>query len=338
MIQATILAPVVLVVVLAVSAVAKLRDPASLDDAFVQLRVPSPLGQPWLRRSVPWLELALAAGLLLPAPVGVLAAVGSLALFAVYTVLIARAWRAPEEASCHCFGSLTTGRVSGWTVARNGVLLGVSALAVADAAARPPVVVRLLDAGVAAWLVGAAVVALLVFTIVHEPDAGPSPEPAAVSGVGEEGEEYVRLPIPYSRVTNAAGHKVTLRQLPARQAQLLVWVSVSCGSCQDVLARVEDWQRAMPEVGVRPVVTTPGALDERLPSLVDQVLVDDEQALSVFGWYGTPTAVLLGSDGLIAGGPVTGGPAVIELAEEMIEQLVEARADAAVAAAAPVTA
>ena len=117
MIQATILAPVVLVLVLAVSAVAKLRDPASLDDAFVQLRVPSPLGQPWLRRSVPWLELALAAGLLLPAPVGVLAAVGSLALFAVYTVLIARAWRAPEEASCHCFGSLTTGRVSGWTVA-----------------------------------------------------------------------------------------------------------------------------------------------------------------------------------------------------------------------------
>lgn len=326
--QATILAPLVLAVVLALSGAAKLRDPASVDEAFTQLRVPSVLDRPWLRRSVAWAELALAAALLvLPAPLSVGAALASLALFSVYTVLIARAWRAPEAASCNCFGALTTGRVSGWTVVRNVVLVAFSLAALADAVGSGPALLRLADASVLAWVAGAAAVGLLVFSVVHEPDAAPAAPQAPVLPVDED-EEYVRLPIPYTRVTDASGQKVPLRQLSSGRAQLLAWVSTTCGSCEAVIVRLEEWQRAMPEVEVRPVVVTPGSLDERLPSLRGQVLVDDERALSVFGSYGTPTAVLLGADGLIAGGPVTGSDAVLDLVEGMVEQLADMRAAA----------
>lgn len=342
MIQATILAPLVLAVVLVVSAVAKLRDPDSLVEAFAQLKVPAVLAQPWLRRLVPWLELALAAGLLvLPGPPAAVAALGAVALFAVYTVLIVRAWRAPEDASCNCFGALTTGRVSGWTVARNVILLALSVVAVADAVASGGAAPRLLDAGILAWLLGAGVVALLMVAILHEPKAEPAeasaPEASGPWGEGDEGdEEFVRLPIPYSRLTTAAGQKVPLRELSAARAQLLLWVSLGCGSCTDVIARLEDWQAAMPEVDVRPVASWAGALDGSVGSLADQVLVDDDEVLRVFGSFGTPTAVLLGADGLVAGGPVSGGTAVLELVDEMLEQLAEARAAAAGAEAAPV--
>lgn len=334
MMPATILAPLVVAVVLATSAVAKLRDPASVEQGFTQLRVPAALDRPWLRRLVPWLELGLAVALVaLPSPLAPLASGGALVLFLVYTVLIVRAWRAHGGASCACFGGLTSGRVTGWTVVRNLILVGASLVAVADALGAAPVVVRLLAPDVLAWALGVAVVAVLVFTVVHE---APADEPAAPAAsmadveVDEE-DEYVRLPIPYSRLTTPTGQKVTLRDLPRGRAQLLVLVSFGCGSCGPVIEALPRWRQEMPEVGVRPVVVS-GDQVERLGDLADDALVDDEQAMQVFGRLGTPSAVLLGADGLIAGGPVVGTADVTDLAEGMLEQLAEARGAAQAAA------
>lgn len=39
----------------------------------------------------------------------------------------------------------------------------------------------------------------------------------------------------------------------------------------------------------------------------------------------TPTAVLLGTDGMLAGGPAAGGPAIGELVEEIVAELEHAR-------------
>ena len=334
MTEATILAPLALAAVLVVSAVAKLRDPGSAKEAFTQLRVPAALDRPWLRTLVPWFELGLAVGLLLGAfGVGVAAALGALALFAVYTVLIVRAWRAPADASCHCFGSLTTGTVTGWTVVRNVLLVAASFVAVADAALSPPLPLRLLDAGVAAWVLGAALVALAVFTIVHEPTPRPASDvaPASVSSAGPAADgvpddaDYIRLPIPYGRLGTPLGDRVTLRNLAVAKPQLLVWVSPHCGSCRPVIDAMTGWQAAMPEVDVRPVVRGGLSIDDQLPDLAYQVLVDDEQALEVFGNRGTPTAVLLGADGLLAGGPVAGPNDVTAFADEIVEHLIEGR-------------
>ena len=52
-------------------------------------------------------------------------------------------------------------------------------------------------------------------------------------------------------------------------------------------------------------------------------------ARTALGGTGAPSAVLLGADGQLAGGPVNGGSAVIEFVQEIREQLAEAQEHAA---------
>ena len=59
--------------------------------------------------------------------------------------------------------------------------------------------------------------------------------------------------------------------------------------------------------------------------LLPQLRIDHEwAALKAVGGYGTPSAVLLGADGLLAGGPVGGGDEVREFVDDIIAQLAQA--------------
>ena len=79
-------------------------------------------------RLLPYGELVLAAFLLLsPGGWYVVATTATLLLFAAYFLVILRAVRLPYPVSCSCFGRLGLGEVTGWTLARNGVLLALAA-------------------------------------------------------------------------------------------------------------------------------------------------------------------------------------------------------------------
>jgi len=324
-----ILMPLLVAGVLLTSGVAKLRDPAWADAAFASLRVPDALAAPWLRRAVPWGEVALGAALLvLPGPVRVAAAAASVLLFVAYTLLIVRAWRAPGEVACQCFGGGVPSRVTGWTVVRNGALLAASLLAIADAAVRPPLpLARLADPVTAAWVAGSALVALTVATIVHEPSRPDAASAApAVPPPGEEEGDYVRLPIPYGTLADLDGTSHHLRDLPRARAALLVWVAPGCGSCQTIIEELPAWREAFAGVDVR-AGAWPGAtqtlVDRGVPA--DALLVDERGGvLSLFRGGGTPSAVLLGVDGLLAGGPVTGADAVRAFVADIRAELAEA--------------
>ena len=59
--------------------------------------------------------------------------------------------------------------------------------------------------------------------------------------------------------------------------------------------------------------------------LVEAALFDpDHSVLQTFSLAGVPAAVLLGTDGLLAGGPVTGGNAIADMVDEMRVQLSDA--------------
>ena len=331
MTQALIVAPVALAVVLVVSGVAKVRDPAASDAGFRELRVPAALSAPWLRRAVPWVELVLAAALVAgPPPVGLAAAWGALGLFVVYTVLIVRAWRAPGKADCNCFGSLASGRVTGATVVRNVVLDVLSVAAVADAVASGWVAPRFADAGVLAWLAAVALVALLVGATLRPVPSEPEPDAGRATQAPDdavEATEYIRLPIPYGSLTRPDGEEVSLRLLAAHRAQLLLWVSMGCGPCRSVVGRMAEWIRDMPEIDVRPVVSSEAdrqTLAERVPETSELILLDNgHHAGTLFEVRGTPGAVLLGADARLAGGPVE-GPDVIQFGDDIRAQLREA--------------
>jgi len=119
------LAAVALGVVLLVSAAAKIARPGNAAEAAAGLGVPV-----WAAASVPWAELVLGAllvaGLLLP-----WTALLAAGLLLAFTVLLLRVLARGEHPRCRCFGSLTAGRVTWWSVARNVVLLALAGLALA---------------------------------------------------------------------------------------------------------------------------------------------------------------------------------------------------------------
>jgi len=331
--DALLIAPGVLAVVLVVSAVGKLRSPSRSAEAFRDLRVPAPLRHRAVVEALPWGELLLAVLLVTAGgPLAVAAAVAAVLLFAAYLALVVRALGFEAPVDCACFGEFAPGRISGRTVVRNAWLLALAVLdllvltpVVAGPAAGTSVVARLSTGGAWAWIVAAGAAALTTWLVT-----APSPDAAAVSPTAspeygrqtdDEGD-YLRSRTPSLPVLLADGTETDLRQLSTRRAQLLLFVSEGCGSCQDVIAAAPRWRIDLPAVDVRVVVTVPPGEGALTSTEEPQSLHDPRERLrDTFGFGGTPSAVLLGADGLLAGGPVTGSVAVPEFVDEIREQL-----------------
>ena len=101
---------------------------ASTTSVLGLLRLPNALQQRWVALALPWGEGLLAAAILL-APAGapqVLAAALTLVLMASYWVVVARAMTFRPRPSCGCFGDIGDQRITGRTLARNSVLVGLA--------------------------------------------------------------------------------------------------------------------------------------------------------------------------------------------------------------------
>ncbi|WP_341857031.1 hypothetical protein [Brachybacterium sp. GPGPB12] len=109
------------------------------------------------------------------------------------------------------------------------------------------------------------------------------------------------------------GRLITLTQLTARRAAPLVFVTEGCGPCERVLDHAEEWIGELEQTPqVRFVFSRP--LDQPRERTTDRVTdhaLHDLQftARTALGGASAPSAVLLGADGQLAGGPVNGGAA-----------------------------
>ncbi|SDB86112.1 Methylamine utilisation protein MauE [Raineyella antarctica] len=329
MLDSLVLAHLVVAVTLVVAAVGKWRHPDLDDTAFAGAGLPEWINSAFVRRWHPVAELVLGLGMILvPAPWNLLFVVGGAALVAAYLVLVVVALRAPEPVSCGCFGADDSAPVSGRTLARNVVLALAAAVALVDAALGGSVLGRLADATVWGWLAGAllavAVTYLATSSTTAAPagaEAGPAPLPALPEGE-DDLEEYVRSEIPDVEMLDPDGHSVNLRGIVAGGAQLLVFLSPGCGSCLGIARDLPRWRERDLPITVRPVVHSNWIDSPGTPVWVETALVDqDGAAAAALEVRGTPGAVLLGADGLLAGGPVLGAPAVREFYVEIAEQL-----------------
>ena len=335
MIQALLSAPLMLAVVLAGAGIGKLHD----DDASVALewdlmRVPEALNRRWLRRAHPWGEIVLSVLLVVaPGVCGVLSACAALALCLAYTVLVLRAMKVPG-AVCACFGSGRRTSLTWRTVLRNLLLVLLAVLSVVSSASQgAPLATMLSDGVVTAW-VAAVLLAMVVTYLVTVPGdlqddsldrqaAGESAEDQQVLAVEEPEGDYIRTLTPRVTVREADGSPVDLHYLSQTQAQLLLFVSPGCGHCEVVASHIREWAVAMPQLGVRFVVAgTASLLKDRRPEWVDYAWYDyDRTAAQMLQCDTTPSAVLLGTDGMLAGGPVSGDVHVLEFVEEIRQQL-----------------
>lgn len=317
----------ILAAVMAASAIGKLRHPDDLE-GWAALGVPAAFRRQALLRLHPWGELALALALaLLGGALGLLAAVVGVMLLAAYTWLIGRSWsnarREGSGAACGCFGAPAP--VTGVTVLRNAWLLLLAVVAASTIWATPVVGGPLAALGADwPWLVALAAAALttaLVLWRAPEPvAAGASAGHGALDGDGEL--DYVRVRTPSVPVTLGDGTPANLRALSLRGPILLLAVSETCGSCQSVIERVDAWRALLPELDVRLLVSV-------APEQSGLTEVEHPQSLhdpygyvpgSISDWP-TPTAVLLGGDGLLAGGPETGAEAITSFVGDIYESL-----------------
>lgn len=325
-----LLAPLVLAAVLILSGVAKLRQPDAAASAFSSLRMPKAIDRPLFHKALSVGELVLAAGLLLAPGWGqVVFAVLALALMGIYVAVIARALGFGYPVDCGCFGRLGMGEVTKLTLVRNILLtlVAVAAVVFGVAAGASPLW-ALLTGGATTWgwVLGAAVTAALAVLILQR-RSGPVAE-RQYPETDEEGE-YVRTPTPPAAVLFADGRPRNIRDLARTQAQLLVWLSPGCGSCQLVMSKLDELREQVAPVALREVFSMRPEQAEELVSKtkhmsIEHAVFDPDRLLGAsLQMSGAPSAVLLGTDDMLAGGPVVGATSTLEFINDVISQLHE---------------
>lgn len=316
--------------ILLVSGAAKLRERQATADAFGALRVDAPSWAPALLAPA---ELVLGVALLVsPAPLLVVVASATLALLLAYWLVVARALRFEHPVRCGCFGRLGAHTITGRTLVRNTllVLAGVLALVGALRGVSVPSALADLDQWWL-WLVGAALAAAVCTLSLGgsgEP-AAPAAAPAAEPGDDAGELDYVRHPIPYGQTRTPEGTQLTLHELATERPALLVALSPGCGPCTRIAPDLRVWEEQLGGVvAVRALFDAdPERVAELAPAAAPYALYDlDLNVARVLRLFANPSAVLLGADGLLAGGPVEGEPAVRAMVEDIRAELADAGA------------
>jgi hypothetical protein len=320
----TIVAPLLVAAVLAAGAIGKLRDPSRAAEGFKALDVPPPWSSPGVVRAHPFVEIVVAVLLVVATGwLAVVAGLAALGLMLVYLWLVVRAVRSPVDVDCACFGAWGADRVTTQTVWRNGWLTLLAGLALWAVVAADASVLGLVGAvGAWWWVVALVATALTTVLVVAGPRESSVNDTADPGDLAVEEDDYLRTRTPAVPITLGDGTVTHLRKLSAGRPQLLVYVSEGCGSCQQVIRTVPSWRDRLPELDVRVMVRQTTDVSG-LTSAEEPMSVHDTEGLAweSLGIRGVPSAVLLGADGLLAGGPVLGGVDVPAFVDDIHAEL-----------------
>ncbi|MGH8325731.1 MAG: peroxiredoxin family protein [Steroidobacteraceae bacterium] len=309
--------------VLGVAGVAKLVDREGSRRAAEDFGA-SPAAARAASVALPACELAVAVTLLNTAAAR-WGAVAAGALMLMFNLAIARTMRRGERPDCHCFGQLHSASAGPAALVRNGVLAGGAAfVAIAgwqDAGASATAWVARLDTTQAVGLAGGAFLATVIAglawfsvalmrqngRILDRLDAlegrrGLSvADRSSTDGAGLA----VGMRAPDFQLQALDGETVTLSSLRgAAKPVLLIFSDPGCGPCNALLPEVARWQREH-AARVRIALLSRGSpadnrakREEHALRLV--LLQQDREVALQYDAHGTPSAVLIASDGTIS--------------------------------------
>jgi thiol-disulfide isomerase/thioredoxin len=342
----TLTAALMLAVVFGVAGIAKLRDREDTRTAVRAFGGPTAL-VPAVALLLPLVELVVAGALLLPATrvAGVLGALGLLSLFsAVIAANLARG-KNPE---CHCFGQLHSAPTGWKTLARNGLLGSIAvgllvatrnavgpspwAWTAARSATELGVILGAIAVVTLTAFVGAAFLALtraygrVLLRLEATENALKDSGIEIASDTGAEMSELgldPGTPAPQLAMKLSNAEPVTRDELLAPGLPLLlVFTSPNCDPCHALLPTVARWQRELDDrltVAVASAGEPEAIRAQEVEHGLAAMLVDTDLAISdAHLTMGTPSAVLIASDGTIASYVAAGAEEIAALVDRVV--------------------
>jgi peroxiredoxin len=314
-------ARVVLALVFAVAAVAKLGNLRASRRAVAGFGVPDPIAKAG-GTLLPFAELATAI-VLIPRPTARWAAVGALVLLVTFIAGITNALAHGRRPDCNCFGQVASSPVSNRTVQRNALLAAIAALVVWRAPGSSITTWTgnrsLAELVAAAAVASSAILAVLAWRYWRQ---GRTLREMLIDARGELGMLPSGLPAgmlaPDFELPDVDGNAVSLESLCERDLPvMIVFTSTSCGPCVRLLPEIGRWHAA---VGNRITFVAVSNGDSDRDRVVEQLraagtftaLVQQGQEVAdAFRVRSTPMAVVVAPDRRIASGQA-GGDTEIE--------------------------
>ena len=313
--DALVIARLGLAAVFIVAGAAKLADRPGTRQALANFDVPARLIDPFVLL-LPAAELAASTALVFPTTAR-WGAAGSLLLLVLFVVGLTRVLRRGETPDCHCFGQLHSKPASWTTVARN-LVLALPAAYVALTGPGPSLT-SWVDRTNATdlWLIAIGALATLATTtsmlLWRENRRLRSTDGPAATAPRQIGALAPQFSLPSTR-----GPAVSLQDLLADdRACVLTFVSPGCGPCAALLPELARWHDTVTErlalTLVAPVQAVQAEELAREHVLTDVLIDEQATVMHAYGVWGTPSAILVASDGTVRSAPVAGHVAIESL-------------------------
>lgn len=324
------LARILLAALFGFAGIAKLLDLKGSKKAMEDFGVPEWLAGP-TGYCLPIVEI-LVACLLIPARTASWGALGSVVLLTVFVIGIAVNMARGKRPDCHCFGQLHSEPIGISTLLRNVFLAAVAGGLLWMAPNQPGLslsaAMNMIFAGhtiISAFGVGLvlalAAQAYLTFHLFRqngrlllriealESAHGPVLQPAASQRAGLP----IGSPAPRFELSLARGRTGSLdRLLELGKPVLLLFSDAACGPCKALMPELVGWQRQHAEKLTFALVTR-GVSKEKssgLPDLEHIFIQEDREVAAKYLAFGTPSAILVGKDGLVGSSIAAGAPAI----------------------------
>src|SRR5208282_927347 len=330
-----LLARIVLALVFGLAGIGKLLDLKGSRNCLIGFGFPEWLVSP-VGLSLPFVELAFAA-LLLPLPTVWWGACGALGLLTAFVVVIGLNMARGRRPDCHCFGQLHSEPIGPWTLARNALLALLAGLVLSQARHNPGLSIfdalalvfsrhgALLPIG-AVVVSAVAIQSWLIFHLFRQNgrlllriealEAGPRsmPRPPAQAQSGLK----VGSPAPAFELPLAMGGTSSLDRLRAAGKRVvLIFSDSNCGPCKALMPEVARWQREF-SGKLTVAVVSRGVSNEKMAAKhgLENVFVQKNREVAErYHAFGTPTAVLVEANGVIASGLGSGVAQITSLVQ-----------------------
>lgn len=336
---------VVLAAVFLVAGIGKLADVAGSRRAVASFGVPAWLAKP-LGLLLPVVELAL-AGALLPVATAPWAALGAFILLIAFMAGIGLNLARGQTPDCHCFGQIYSEPIGSGTLIRNGALAVLALFLMVAGRTTTGLDPFAWMSGFtvaerAGVVLGTIVIALLgiqswfLLRLVRQNDtllrrlAGTAAVEAELEAPQspDESDAPAGLPVgsPAPRFTlpDLRGSMVTLDDLLAEaKPVMLFFSSPTCSSCTELIPEIGHWQREHPARLTMAVIST-GTVETNEPKaaaagLQDVLLQREWEIAEAYGVGGTPGAVIVYPEGVIASPVALGAESIRGLLKQVLE-------------------